>query len=1027
MTHSLAVRLLRPMLAGALALMSLATIARAQAGTIEGTVTVTGSNLPLPDVQVSVVGTTRGARSDDAGHYRIPGVTPGSYQLRAQRIGYASQSKPVTVAAGQAASVSFTLREAALSLEALVVTGTAAESRKKEVGNSTAAIDVKALEMEPVKNTQDILVGRTAGVTVLGNSGQPGAGGTIRLRGTNSVTQSNSPIVYVDGIRIYSDGGPITPNARQSTLAINDIKSDDIERVEIVKGAAATTLYGTEASGGVIQIFTKKGTAGAPRWNVDLTGGQNFMGHVGPESDATGLFLNQCTGPNLRDAFGNPFVEPTCPSSGSWLQHGNVERLALGVRGGGESMTYFLSGNYNNEEGVVRTNSAKDGGTRGNFSFTPAKNLSVAVNSSYNRKIIHWLPDGNLANGFTLNVMRGPFGNFKGGKGECAGVATGTTCVTNAYVLDLASANNADHFILGSTLQWSPITPLTNRFAVGFDYNNNDIKSVIPFGFLNNALGSINNSNWNHTKLSLDYAGSLQNSLKAGSLASTFSWGGQLFDDREHFTGVTGTAFSGPGDPTLASAATVTLGRDDRPRVVTAGFFLQELVGWRDRLFVTGGLRVDGNSAFGKSFGLQQYPKISAAYVISDESFWPTNFIPTLKLRAALGESGKAPGAFDAVRTWDPVAGDEGKPGVTVAQVGDSTLGPERTREIEFGFDASGPGDRVSLETTLFRTRTYGALIGVTLPPSEGFSRSQLENVGTIQNQGIEAQLNTALVRSSFLEWNLRFNATWMRNEALDLGNQLVIPTGLGSSVRAGYVNTGLLALCTGSTPSKVCPTITRADSAPKHMPVPALYGAKVLNPDAQEAPIVVADQYIGPVYPPRIFGLGTQITLRRSLTLDAQLDYAGGAYVTNFIGYQNALRNVWQPCYDAQSTMAGADKLPNTADDKNVDLSRFTALERARCAIDRTVANSDFWASKMDFVKLRSLSASWNVPPQFVRGARTATLVVSGRNLWKWTKFDGADPESNDASDAGTGLGRREYYQLPPYKSISVSIRTTF
>jgi hypothetical protein len=477
-----------------------------------------------------------------------------------------------------------------------------------------------------------------------------------------------------------------------------------------------------------------------------------------------------------------------------------------------------------------------------------------------------------------------------------------------------------------------------------------------------------------------------------------------LFDDREHFTGVTGQSFSGPGEPTLASAATVTLGRDDRPRVVNAGFFLQELVGWKDRLFVTGGLRVDGNSAFGSSFGLQQYPKISAAYVLSDESFWPTRLLPTFKVRAALGESGKAPGAFDAVRTWDPVAGDEGKPGVTVAQVGDSTLGPERTREIEFGFDASTAGDRVTMETTLFSTRTTGALIGVTLPPSEGFSRSQLMNVGTLQNQGLEVQVNTALLRTAPVEWTMRMNATWMRNKAVELGQLSVIPTGLGSSVRV--------------------------DTTGKWLPVPALFGAKLRNPDAFDNPDVAADQYIGPVYPPRIFGLGTSVSLKHGLTLDAQAEYQGGAYIVNFIGYQNALRNVWYPCYGVQQqlkTALGPDGRANTADDVPSAIADVNARDRVRCAIDRTVANSDFWASKTDFVKLRSLSLSYDLPQRLVRGARTATLVLSGRNLWKWTKFDGADPESNDASDAGTGLGRREYYQIPPYKSIIVTLRTTF
>jgi hypothetical protein len=183
-------------------------------------------------------------------------------------------------------------------------------------------------------------------------------------------------------------------------------------------------------------------------------------------------------------------------------------------------------------------------------------------------------------------------------------------------------------------------------------------------------------------------------------------------------------------------------------------------------------------------------------------------------------------------------------------------------------------------------------------------------------------------------------------------------------------------------------------------------------------------------VYPPRIIGLGTTVTISRSLTLDAQAEYQGGAYVVNFIGYQNALRNVWYPCYGVQQALQqalGPDGKANTADDVPSALANVNARDRGRCAIDRTVANSDFWASKTDFVKLRSLSVSYELPQRFVRGARSATLVLSGRNLWKWTKYDGADPEANDASDAGTNLGRREYYQLPPYKSLIFSLRATF
>jgi TonB-dependent SusC/RagA subfamily outer membrane receptor len=993
---------------GVLVAFTLAPPLAAQStGSVEGTVTVGATSRPLAEVQVSVIGTTLGARTDEAGRYRIFGVPAGTHRVRAQRIGYNSANNSVSVVAGQPATSDFALREAALSLEAVVVTGTAAETRQREVGNATATIDARALELTPVTNAQEMISGRAPGVTVLSNSGQPGAGGTIRLRGTSSITQGTNPIVYVDGIRIYSENTRTTAGARQNTLPINDIKAEDIERIEIVKGAAATTLYGTEAANGVIQIFTKKGTSGRPQWAAEIAGGANFQGHVGPKSDRAGLFLNRCRGAELGDAFGVPFVDPTCPAGGSWLRTGATQRYSVSVRGGGESMTYFVSTNYNSEEGVIRTSRSQDGGFRGNFSFTPAKTLLLAVNSSYNKRYINWLPDGNLANGFFLNVARGPNNNFKGGKGECIGVTM--ICTTNRYILEQDIANDADHFITGFTVNWNPTAALTQRINIGWDYNSSDNKQLIPFGFLNNATGSLFQATWNHTKLSLDYAGSFQSKLwRLSDLASTLSWGGQVFDDRDRYTSLTGSEFSGPGAPTLGSAARITLGVASRPRVVSAGFFLQEMLGWRDRLFLTGGLRVDGHSAFGEDFGLQTYPKVSASYVISDETFWPTRWLPTMKLRAALGESGKAPGAFDAIPTWDPVAGDDARPAVSLAQRGNPNLGPERTREIELGFDAGAVDNRLGLEVTAFHARTYGALIGVRYPPSEGFDQAQLENVGTIENRGLEAQLTAGLLRSERLDWQARLNFTALKSKAIELGEvggqPRQVPTGEDSWVREGW-------------------------------PVAMIFGARVTNPDELADPRIALDQPIGPMYPTRLIGMGTTLTIGRSLTLDAQGEYQGGAYLSNFIGYQNANRFIWQPCYTTQQKLRqayGPDNTPGTADDGPASaIADVRAIDRARCSIDRTVQNSNFWISKTDFFKLRSVSLTYNLPQRLVVVGKSATITVAGRNLYKWTKFDGLDPESRDASDQAVGggyqLGRREYYQLPPYRSVLFTARSTF
>ncbi len=164
-----------------------------------------------------------------------------------------------------------------------------------------------------------MLTGRVPGVTVLGNSGQAGGGGTIRLRGVNSISQGNSPIIYVDGVRMSGAHTPTSVGGRQDVSPLNDIDMTDVDRVEVVKGPAATTLYGTEASGGVIQIFTKRGHSGAAQATLDVSAGFNNMGHIGVASDTTGMFVNKCSGV-LAIGDGTKFQDLTCPASGSWLQ-----------------------------------------------------------------------------------------------------------------------------------------------------------------------------------------------------------------------------------------------------------------------------------------------------------------------------------------------------------------------------------------------------------------------------------------------------------------------------------------------------------------------------------------------------------------------------------------------------------------------------------------------------------------------------------------------------------------------------------
>jgi TonB-linked SusC/RagA family outer membrane protein len=975
----------------ALATLVATPLTAQQLGSIRGRVVVEGVNRPLGAATVSVVGTQVGAQTNDAGEYRLNNVPPGPRQVRVQRLGFTAVTSPVTVVAGETATLDLTIREAPVALEQIVVTATG-DVRRKEIANSMATISAEQVEDAPIANAQQLVAAQTPGVTVLGNSGQPGAGGVIRLRGNNSVSQSNNPIIYVDGVRIYAGDTPVAPNARQVMNPFNDIRAEDIERVEVLKGASATTLYGTEASGGVIQIFTKRGRVGRPQWTAEVVGGTNDLNYLDVPGDPTALYLKNCRGPELfgldvvttSSTFGQElrFEDSTCPSSGQWARTGAIQRYSLSVGGGSDLMQYFMATNYSGEQGAIDPGEFKTGGFRGNFSFKPLRQLDLALNSSYQRGDQTWVPDGNLANGFFLNVARGTGSNYRG-----SGCSSNVTiCLNNGASLQIGTNSRTDHFITGFTLNYAPTDGFTNRLSIGYDYNGVENRSLIPFGHVRLATGSLNEQDWTRKFLSIDLSSSYRKEF-GGAWVSTSSLGGQLFQDNLFQTNVTATEFSAPGEPVLTSGAIRTVGTDTRRRVVNAGLFAQQQIGWRDRAFLTLGLRVDGNSAFGEDFGLQPYPKVGVSYVLSEHGFWPSSWWETFKLRAALGEAGKAPGAFDATRTWSPIAGDEAKPGFSPSQIGNEKLGPETTREIEVGFETSLFAGRYSLDFTYFNTRTYDALIDVVYPPSAGFLNEQLENVGEVQNTGIEARLEAGFIRRPGIDWRGRVNYTKLDGEAVDLGgNELVDVDGTFTEVRKGY-------------------------------PVPSVFAVKVLNPNEFGVPELSTEPlFYGPTFPDQIVGLGTTLTLWDRLSVDMLGEFQSGGYNINFIGYQNALRGNWRPCYDAQRKLIAAQRGDQSA------LNTVTALDRVRCAIDRTQQLSDAWVEAIDFFRLRYATVSYKIPPRFLRGMQNATLTVGGRNLFYSSDYTGLDPESSDQSDSQ--VGRREYYTLPQLRSFTLALR---
>lgn len=947
--------------------------------TISGTVTDIRTGEPLPGANILVEGTTIGTSADLQGFYEISDLEPGSYVLLFRYIGYVDTRREIEISEDGPVTFHVELEREAVGLDELVVTATGSV-RSREVGTSQARLTAAEFAAASASNPQEILSGRVAGATVLANSGQPGAGGTIRLRGNNSISQSNNPIIYIDGIRVEGGDSPSHQASRQTSSPLNDINPNDIESIDIVKGAAATTLYGTEASGGVIRISTKQGSEGVTIWNASVTSGFNNMPHFGPRKDnPTGLFMGRCRGDGLESYDGVRFEEVNCPESGSWLQNGLVQRYNLNVSSGIDGFTYYVSANYKSEDGVIHDAGGDAGaGFRGNFRFTPLENVSVSYNTSYNQAITDWLPEGNNGDGFVLNVSRGPGGNFSGADG-CSD--QNVACVDNSEIIESKNQSTREHFINSLVLEVNSGDRLTNRVTLGYDYNNYELESTQYFGYSRTPLGQQSLVNWNKSVLSFEYLGTLQLSISQ-NVNSTLNWGGQLYQNDTSTQRLFSEDFSGPQEPTLTSGARTSVTGDTKIRVATGGFFGQAMFNYDDQLFITLGARVDGHSAFGDNYGLQFYPKVSASYVLSDYDFWPVEWWNTFRVRAAVGESGQAPGAFDAVRTWSPVAGEDGQPGFTPNQIGNPDLGPERSREFETGFMAGFFQGRVNADVTYYNQTTTDALIPVPAVASEGFLSSQVQNIGELKNSGLEAELEITPVRSSDLDWSLRFGYSKEKSEAVDLGDvtSITIETFGNTYIRQGY-------------------------------PVPSIIGAVITNPDEIADPVYDEDQFIGPAYPDQSISLGTTLRFRENLILDSLGEFKMGGYMVNGTAYQNTGRGIWPPCYAAQRG----------------DINSLTAMDRAQCALTGgpITRRYDHWIESTDFFRLRHVTLTYILPRNWIpENVRSASIAITARNLFTITDYQGTDPELDDFRNS---LARRDYYNMPTYRTFLATLNFTF
>ncbi len=989
---------------------------RARVGTITGVVSDVATGGLLAGVQVFVAsgGATgaqaQGAVTNTAGHYAIAGVAAGQVVLRTRLIGYASSEKTVTVRDDQSVTADFALAAATLQLNQVVVTGTPGGAERRSIGNvveTVAAADV-INSGAPIDNVEQTLGGRTAGLVVLPATGQVGTGAELHIRGVSSMSLSNDPIVYIDGIRMDSDPqqGP-GQRGGAGVGRLNDINPDDIESIEIIKGPAAATIYGTQASNGVVQIITKKGKIGKPVMTITGHVGSNWM------SDASGRTQNTYALVPVVDTIATENIWK------SWMARGNGpifgdgldQAVDLNLTGGQDALRYFLSTGYEDNVGVVPWNYQRKGNIRANLDMPIGTDFRLQLQAGF------VLTDTRLAQG---SINSDPFSNIIWGSPlTLNGPQQGFYAAPPNIEKQIMSRADDNRTTTSVTATWFPIKWLTNRLTAGVDYSPEYNWTLIPLqpqgatGVLGSTgTGSKTIDNADRTFITIDDALSAKYTWKdyGFSTSAGFQYYKSVFDD------VNATGMNFPAAPiTTVSGGSVTLAGETYTENSEEGLYIEQQASWKNRAFVTIGLRGDDNSSFGTQYKAAYYPKISGAWVMSEEPWFHVRQINQLRLRAALGAAGTQPGTFDAAQTYVPAVGYKDQPALIPNSIGNPTLQPERSTELELGFEASGFDQRVDLIYSHFSRSITNAIVNEPVPPSEGFPGSEVVNIGKVNGWGDELTATYHAFRGRRFAWDIGTQLSDNGNQIQDLGPFKFLTVGQGGQGqnRVGYAIGDVFMY------KVLSATINPATGAVLTSTCDGGRGIGGLQQGG--APTACSSSprvYWGHSQPSWQLGFNNTFTILQDFRLYFRVEGNGGAW--NDDTEIRALHNLGL-------------SLP-------VILHNDPLIQAYR-ALDPDATGT----FQNGFLKLRELSASYTLPPRYAStlfrasgasvsiGMRNIMMLWTAANGWN-TRRDGMvtvplgnmkawDPETRAVGQLSGG------YQtiLPPSENVTMTIRLTY
>ncbi len=723
------------------------SLAFAQFGSITGKIVDNVTGEELPGANVYIVELEKGASSDINGDFTISAVPNGTYNVRVTYIGYLRQDLTVTVS-GET-NLDLFLEEDIAGLEEIIVTGQGQAIDKKRLSTTVDVITAKDLEKIPAQRLDQVLQANLPNSQVRLSSGQPGTSSLIRGRGVNSALTSTTPVVYIDGVRVDNTNGSNraigTGGAQSSALA--DIPIENIERIEVIKGGAATTLYGADAANGVIQIFTKKGVRGANRLTFEST-----LGAIKGTED----FL---------------FFDGTADIL---YKTGTYQEYKLSTSGGTENLTYSFSGSMLDNDGFK----ANTDQVRHNLRTT----VSAQVNDVVNYTGSLGFTSSEFSRDDNANSSFGSYSSLEGARyGDVDALDATAFDALDAQITDIQ--NNVDfledikRFQTSHNLQFSIMDGLAAKVVVGADNRTSRQRQIQTNAYLI-ALGAVpigTSDQGGITVFEGDYLGltvegNIQYQKDFQDISTITVVGGQIFRTDDRQVRLVGSEVP-DGAKTLNTASDVAVS-DFRRTVANYGFFFQENVGFKDKYFVEFGARIDDNTAFGENVDPQFFPKVGVSYSLSSESFFqdlvPQNILSNVKLRANYGAAGNFPTPFSnqVLANVNPFNGGQS---IEFGTAGDPNLKPERSETVEFGVDLGFWNNRANLEFTSYSTVTKDALFNSNNAPSSGLGAS-LQNVGEIENKGWELAGKVLVLQKRDYSLSIRGSVNSFTNEVTASG-----------------------------------------------------------------------------------------------------------------------------------------------------------------------------------------------------------------------------------------------------------------